>query len=65
MYLRNGMLRQQPARAEGIPLKGNFVWTDGYSRRCGIVHVGFRTQKHIPTLSAQWFREAATRNAVV
>jgi beta-glucosidase len=41
------------------------VWTDGYSRRCGIVHVGFRTQKHIPTLSAQWFREAATRNAVV
>jgi glycosyl hydrolase family 1 len=27
MYLRNGMMHQQRAAAEGIPLKGNFVWS--------------------------------------
>ena len=31
----------------------------------GIVYVDFKTQKRIPKLSAQWFREAARRNAVV
>jgi beta-glucosidase len=73
MYLRNGMMWQQRAAAEGIPLKGNFVWSafdnfewnDGYGTRFGIVYVDFKTQKRIPKLSAQWFREAARRNAVV
>jgi beta-glucosidase len=73
MYLRNGMMWQRRATAEGIPLKGNFVWsamdnfewTDGYGTRFGIVHVDFKTQKRTPKLSAQWFREAARRNAVV
>jgi beta-glucosidase len=73
MYLRNGMMWQQRATAEGIPLKGNFVWsamdnfewTDGYGTRFGIVYVDFKTQKRTPKLSAQWFREAARRNAVV
>ena len=43
MYLRNGMMHQQQARAERIPLKGNFVWsamdkfewTDGYGTGSG------------------------------
>ena len=26
-YLRNGLMWQQRATAEGIPLKGNFVWS--------------------------------------
>jgi beta-glucosidase len=33
--------------------------------RFGIVYVDFKTQKRTPKLSAQWFREAARRNAVV
>lgn len=73
MYLRNGMMHQQRATAEGIPLKGNFVWsamdnfewTDGYGTRFGMAYVDFETQKRTPKLSAQWFREAARRNAVV
>jgi beta-glucosidase len=73
MYLRNGMMHQQRATAEGIPLKSNFVWsamdnfewTDGYGTRFGIVYVDFKTQKRMPKLSAAWFREAAARNAVV
>jgi beta-glucosidase len=73
MYLRNGMMHQQRATAEGIPIKGNFYWsamdnlewTDGFGTRFGLVYVDFETQRRIPKLSAQWFREAATRNAVV
>ena len=73
MYLRNGMSQLQRATREGVPVKGNFVWsamdnfewTDGYGTRFGIVHVDFKTQKRTPKLSAQWFREASRRNAVV
>jgi beta-glucosidase len=73
MYLRNGMMHQQRATAEGIPLKGNFYWSTmdnfewsaGYGNRFGLVYVDFKTQKRIPKLSAAWYREAAKRNAVV
>jgi beta-glucosidase len=73
MYLRNGMLWQQRATSEGIPLKGsfywstmdNFEWTAGYGNRFGLVYVDFKTQQRTPKLSAAWFREAARRNAVV
>ncbi len=72
-YLRNGMLWQQAAIADGVPVKGsfywsamdNFEWVNGYGDRFGLVYVDFKTQKRIPKLSAQWFREAAGRNAVV
>jgi beta-glucosidase len=73
MYLRNAMTQLQRATAEGVPVKGNFFWSamdnfewsEGYSQRFGLVHVDFRTQQRTPKLSAQWFREAAARNAVV
>jgi beta-glucosidase len=73
MYLRNGLTHLQRATAEGIPVKGNFVWsamdnlewTDGFGTRFGLVYVDFKTQKRTPKLSAAWFREAAARNAVV
>jgi beta-glucosidase len=72
MYLRNGMMWQQRATAEGVPLKGNFYWStmdnfewiNGYGDRFGLVHVDFKTQKRTPKLSAQWYREAARRNAI-
>lgn len=73
MYLRTGMAQLQRATAEGVPVKGNFVWsamdnfewTGGYGTRFGLVHVDFKTQKRTPKLSAMWHREAARRNAVV
>ena len=73
MYLRNSMLNLHRATSEGVPVKGNFVWsamdnlewTSGYGTRFGIVHVDFETQKRTPKLSAKWFREAARRNGVV
>ncbi len=73
MYLRAGMSSLQRAAAEGVPVKGNFVWsafdnlewTGGYGTRFGLVHVDFKTQKRTPKLSAAWFKEAARCNAVV
>lgn len=73
MYLRNGMMWQQRATAEGVPIKGNFYWStmdnfewiNGYGDRFGLIHVDFKTQKRTPKLSAQWYREAAGRNEVV
>jgi beta-glucosidase len=73
MYLRNVMTQLQRATAEGVPVKGNFVWslmdnfewTDGYGTRFGLVYVDFKTRQRTPKLSAIWLREGAARNEVV
>ncbi len=60
------------ATREGVPVKGcfvwslldNFEWSDGYSKRFGIVYVDFATQKRTPKLSAKFYKgfiEAQTR----
>jgi beta-glucosidase len=73
MYLRNYLTQLQRATADGVPVNGyfqwstmdNFEWNAGFSNRFGLVYVDFKTQKRTPKLSAEWFREAARRNAVV
>jgi beta-glucosidase len=73
MFLRAYLTELQRATAEGVPVKGyfqwstmdNLEWTAGFGNRFGLVYVDFETQKRTPKLSAAWFREAATRNAVV
>jgi beta-glucosidase len=73
MYLRNYLTHLHRAVEEGYPVKGyflwsllnNFEWADGYSKRFGIHYVDFKTEKRTPKLSAEWYREAIARNAVV
>jgi beta-glucosidase len=73
MFLRASLSQLQRATAEGVPVNGyflwsaqdNFEWTRGFGDRFGIVYVDFETQERIPKLSAEWFRQAARRNAVV
>ncbi len=73
MYLRNHLTNLQRAAAEGFPVKGyflwslldNFEWTDGYSKRFGIHYVDYKTLKRTPKRSAEWYRAAMARNAVV
>jgi len=72
MYLRNYLTQLQRATAEGVPVRGyflwslldNFEWADGYTNRFGLVHVDFATQKRTPKLSASFYREVIARNAV-
>jgi beta-glucosidase len=73
MFLRGFLTQLQRATADGAPVKGyflwsmmdNFEWVDGYGNRFGLVYVDFETQKRTPKMSARFFREVSTRNAVV
>jgi beta-glucosidase len=73
MFLRNYLSQLQRATADGIPVKGyflwslmdNFEWADGYTNRFGLHYVDYATQKRTPKLSASFYREVIARNAVV
>jgi beta-glucosidase len=73
MYLRNHLANLHRAAAEGYPIKGyflwslmdNFEWADGYSKRFGVHYVDFKTQKRIPKLSAQWYKQVIAENRVL
>ena len=72
MYLRNYLAQLQRATAEGVPVKGyflwslmdNFEWVFGYGQRFGIYHVDFKTQVRTAKLSASFYRNVIARNAI-
>jgi len=72
MYLRNYLTQLQRAVAEGVPVKGyflwslldNYEWADGYEKRFGITYVDFETQKRTPKLSSKFYTEVIRRNAL-
>jgi beta-glucosidase len=73
MFLRNYLSQLQRAVAEGVPVKGyflwslldNFEWADGYGRRFGITYVDFATQKRTLKLSAHFYKHVIASNRVV
>jgi beta-glucosidase len=62
-YLRQHIKALHAALEEGVDLRGyfvwslldNFEWSLGYSKRFGIVHVDFETQKRTPKDSALFY----------
>jgi beta-glucosidase len=60
------------AIADGIDLRGYFVWTLmdnfewswGFTKRFGLVYVDYATQRRIPKDSARWFAEVTRHNGV-
>lgn len=72
-FLRGYLRELHRAIADGVPAKGyflwsfmdNFEWEDGYTRRFGIVHVDFVTQKRTPKLSARYYSEVMRLNTVL
>lgn len=72
-FLRSYLTQLRRATAEGVPVRGyflwslmdNFEWADGYTNRFGIHYVDYATQKRTPKLSAEFYREVIDRNAVV
>ena len=71
MYLRNYLAQLQRATAEGVPVRGyflwslmdNFEWIFGLKKRFGLYHVDFKTQRRTPKLSASFYRDVVARNA--
>ncbi|MCX5195458.1 GH1 family beta-glucosidase [Streptomyces sp. NBC_00249] len=68
-YLRTHLAAVHRAIADGADVRGyflwslldNFEWAHGYSKRFGIVHVDFATQRRTPKDSARWYAEVVAR----
>jgi beta-glucosidase len=72
MFLRSYLAQLQRATAEGMPVRGyflwsamdNFEWSSGYAQRFGLIRVDYATLKRTPKLSASFFREVVDQNRV-
>ena len=72
MYLRNYLTQLQRATAEGVPVRGyflwslmdNFEWIFGFEKRFGVYRVNFETQVRTPKLSVSFYRNVIARNGV-
>jgi len=64
-FLRRHFMQVQQALAQGVPVRGYFVWSFldnfewalGYRMRFGLVHVDFGTQQRTPKASAHWYKQ--------
>jgi beta-glucosidase len=62
-YLRKHIKAAHSARAQGVDLRGyfvwslldNFEWAHGYAKRFGIVHVDFESQRRTPKASGRFY----------
>jgi beta-glucosidase len=71
-YLRNYLAQLQRAVAEGVPVRGyflwslmdNFEWVFGLEKRFGLYRVDFETQARVPKLSAAFYRDVIAKNAI-
>ncbi len=69
-YLRRHLLAARAAIAQGVDLRGyfvwslldNFEWSEGFSKRFGIVHVDFATQRRTPKASAAFYADVIRSN---
>ncbi|MET9250248.1 GH1 family beta-glucosidase [Nonomuraea sp. NPDC003709] len=64
-FLESHIAAMRRAMAEGVDVRGyfvwslldNFEWAEGYHQRFGLVHVDFETQRRTPKASYRWLRE--------
>lgn len=71
-YLESHFRAAHTAMEKGVDLRGymvwslldNFEWAEGYSKRFGIVHVDYPTQKRTPKMSANWYADVIQRNGL-
>jgi beta-glucosidase len=70
-YLIDHLAVVRDAVAEGVDVRGyfvwslldNFEWADGYSKRFGLFFVDFGTQARIAKSSATWYRQLIAEHA--
>lgn len=66
-YIEQHLQAILDAKAEGVVVKGYFVWSfmdvlswsNGYNKRYGLFYVDFESQERYPKKSAYWFKELA------
>jgi beta-glucosidase len=71
-YIRRHLEQVHRAIEAGIPVKGyfawslmdNFEWGFGYSKRFGLIHVDYQTQKRTLKSSAKWYRDVIRNNGL-
>jgi beta-glucosidase len=71
-YLADHLRAAQRAIVAGVDLRGYFVWSlldnfewqCGYSKRFGIVHVDFTTQRRMPKSSARFYADVIRNNGL-
>jgi beta-glucosidase len=64
-YLSEHVDVVQRAAADGVPVRGyfvwalldNFEWAHGYSKRFGLVYVDYPTLERVPKSSFYWYRD--------
>jgi beta-glucosidase len=64
-YYRSHLRAAHTALCQGVDLRGyyawslldNYEWSLGYSKRFGIVHVDYETQRRTPKASARFYSE--------
>jgi beta-glucosidase len=64
-YYREHLRAVHQARRQGVDVRGyfawslldNFEWTLGYSKRFGLIHVDYETQRRTPKASARFYSE--------
>lgn len=69
-YLRSHLLSLARAIEQGCDVRGyfywslldNFEWNSGYTKRFGIIHVDYATQRRTAKDSAHWYREFIGRH---
>ena len=72
-YLRKHIKAIHAAMQSGVDLRGYFVWSlldnlewsHGYSKRFGIVHIDFASQKRTPKDSAHFYSKIIATNGLV
>ncbi len=68
-YLARHVAAASEALSAGVPLTGyhvwslldNYEWSLGYTRRFGLVHVDFVSQRRTPKDSARWYQRLTAR----
>jgi beta-glucosidase len=71
-YLRGHLGAALAAIGAGVDLRGylawslldNYEWAHGYSKRFGLVHVDYATQRRTPKRSALWYRDVIARRSL-
>jgi beta-glucosidase len=71
-YLRAHLAEAHRAIRDGVDLRGYFVWSlldnfeweHGFSKRFGLIHVDYATQRRVWKRSAAWYRDVIARNGL-